>query len=273
MKKWIETNDVVLWPEAVRFGDVVYPPGGAFGPRIQPTIELVLLHSGEMTVWIDGVRHYAPAATITLLFPGHEERFVFAADSETHHSFAHITLEHLPPLVEVHLRSLPWSLPLSTSMTDLMSRGLSLRTATLSTVQPLLKAIAAQMLWRYIGEGERLLAGEDAPQTHPAVEQVRKYIQNHLSEALTLDDLAAVGAVSPSHLIRLFQVELNTTPIAYLWEQRVAQGIDMLENTGLPVGIIAERCGFQTSYHFSRRVRLATGYAPLSLRRRAWQGR
>lgn len=272
MKEWLQIDDAVFWPEAIHFGDVVYPPGGGLGPRIQPSIELVLVHSGEMTVWIDGVRHDAPAMTVVLLFPGHEERFAFATQSETYHSFVHITLEHLPPTVDAYLRALPWLLPLSTAMTDLMTRGLSLRGSSLSTAQPLMKALAAQMLWRYIGESERLLAGEGTSQLHPAVEQVRKYIQSHLNEMLTLDELAAIGAVSPSHLIRLFQAELNTTPIAYLWDQRVSQGVDMLENTGLPVGIIAERCGFQTSYHFSRRVRLATGHAPLSLRRRAWQG-
>jgi AraC-like DNA-binding protein len=48
----------------------------------------------------------------------------------------------------------------------------------------------------------------------------------------------------------------------------VAAGIDLLQHTGLPVGTIADRCGFKTVYHFSRRVKRATGSSPTELRRR-----
>ena len=88
----------------------------------------------------------------------------------------------------------------------------------------------------------------------PAVETARHFIHAHLREPLTLDTIAMAAAVSPPHLIRLFRQQLNTTPMAYLWERRVAQGIDLLRQTGLSVGEIATRCGFQTSYHFSTRA-------------------
>jgi AraC-like DNA-binding protein len=55
-----------------------------------------------------------------------------------------------------------------------------------------------------------------------------------------------------------------------VWSRRVDAGVELLAGTGLPVGVIAERCGFRTSFHFSRRVRRATGLAPTELRRRAW---
>jgi AraC-like DNA-binding protein len=50
----------------------------------------------------------------------------------------------------------------------------------------------------------------------------------------------------------------------------VAVGVDLLANTGLPVGAIADRCGFKTVYHFSRRVKQATGMSPTEVRRRRW---
>ena len=58
--------------------------------------------------------------------------------------------------------------------------------------------------------------------------------------------------------------------MAYVWARRVDAGVELLSGTGLPVGTIAERCGFQTSFHFARRVRRATGATPTEVRRRAW---
>jgi AraC family transcriptional regulator of arabinose operon len=262
------TTDDMLWPVDVWVGDVVYPPGGALGPRVQPTVELVLLHSGEMAVWVDDVRRDAPAGTVCILFPGHVERFAFAAHTQTRHSFVHIDISALPAELE---RTLPWKLPLSPRMNDLMQQALALRQSSLSTRQTMLKALGTLMLWCYIGEAEGEQVGSAAQALHPAVERARQYIRSHLHEPLTLDAIANAAVVSPSHLIRLFQTQLNTTPVAYVWEERVVQGVELLENTGLPVGIIAEQCGFQTSDHFSRRVRAATGLAPLDVRKRAWK--
>ena len=257
-----------LWPENILVGEVIYPPGGALGPRIQLSLELVCLHSGEMTVWIDREKRYAPAGSAALLFPDHEERFAFAPDAETHHSYVHLWLDPLPADLSVRLHRLPWPLPLSSALTAMMREALVLRHSTLSTAETMLGTLAMQMLWRYLGEGERLVAG--GSEAHPAIERAQYFVQAHLTETMTLDDMAEAAAVSPSHLIRLFRDELATTPVAWLWGQRVNRGIELLESTGLPVGLIAQQCGFQTSDHFSRRVRTATGLAPSAIRQRAW---
>jgi AraC family transcriptional regulator of arabinose operon len=157
-------------------------------------------------------------------------------------------------------------------MADLIHEALTLKNSPLSTAPTLLKALAVEMIWRYIGEGELLMNGATT-RPDPAIENARHFMHAHIGEPLTLDMIAMAAAVSPSHLIRLFRQQLNTTPMAYLWERRVGQGIDLLRQTGLSVGEIAKRCGFQTSYHFSRRVRQATGLSPLEVRQQAWQCR
>jgi AraC-like DNA-binding protein len=222
-----------------------------------------------MTVWIDGVAHGATENTVCILFPGHEERFAFATGCETHHSWLHAYIPHLPEELVQRFRRLAWPLHLSSSMAQLMHDALTTQSAPFSTTPVLLKALAVQMLWRYLGEGERRL---DAAQTHPVIEQTCSFIRAHLGEPLTLDLIAQQAAVSPSYLMRLFREQLHTSPMAYLWQSRVTCGVEMLEQTGLPIGVIAQQCGFQTRYHFSRRIHLATGYGPSELRRRAWRG-
>lgn len=256
----------MLWPHTLSLGEIVYPPGSAFGPRIQPSVQLVFIHSGEMTVWIDGQPRYAPAHTASILFPGHEERFAFARDTETWHSWIHLHFADFPDVLLERFARLPWPLPLSQAMHDLIRSALALRNTPLSTADPMLKALGLQMLWLYLGEGER-----DEHDGHRLVEAARVYVQSHLADPLTLDEIAAAVSLSPAHLVRLFRAHLSQTPIAYVWERRVAAGVELLKGSGLPVGVIAERCGFQTSYHFSRRVRQSTGLTPSEIRARSWQ--
>jgi AraC-like DNA-binding protein len=261
-------EDECLWPEKVGVGEVVYPPGGTFGPRLQRNLQLIMIHTGHMTVWIDGTLYTAPTNTVSVLFPGHQEYFAFAEECETRHSWLHVFLPQFPEAFLARLARLPWHLPLSPAITDLIHEALALKDSPLSTAATLRKALAVQIIWRYIGEGELLMTGATTP-VDPAVENARRFIQVHLGEPLTLDMIARAAAVSPAHLIRLFRRQLNTTPMAFLWERRVAMGIELLRQTGLGVGEIAIRCGFRTSYHFSRRVRQAAGITPLEVRQQA----
>ena len=112
-------------------------------------------------------------------------------------------------------------------MSDLIIEALALKHSPLPTTTELLKTLAVQIIWRYIGEGELQVNGTTAP-LDPAVENARHFISMHLTEPLTLDTIAAASAISPAHLIRLFRAQLNTTPMNYLWERRVAMGIELL---------------------------------------------
>jgi AraC-like DNA-binding protein len=256
-----------MWPTNVNAGEVTYPPGGRLGPRHQRDVQLVLLHAGAMIVWVDGAARTASAGTVTLLLPGHEERFAFAADEPTRHSWVQAHVPRIAPGVREHLGRLPLALPLSAAMADLERLLLGHGVGAQRTDDPLLLALAASMVWRYVAEGEARVVALSGP-----VEQARRYIHDHLAEPLSLQAIARAAGVVPAHLSRLFRARLGTTPMAYVWSRRIDAGVALLRSSGLPVGVIAERCGFRTSDHFSRRVRRATGLAPTEVRRRVWAG-
>jgi AraC-like DNA-binding protein len=250
-----------LWPAAVSVGEVTYPPGGRLGPRWQHDVQLVLLHAGTVSVSVDGrQRTLLHAGSVCLLLPGHRETFAFAADRPTRHGWLQARVPPLPDELARRLAALPFALPLSGALAGLVRSALD---AT-ETASPLLHALATAALWRYVSEGERQLTT-----TSDVVEQAREHIHARLHDpALDLAALARACNVSAAHLARTFRRELGVTPIAYLWDRRVAAGVDLLAHTGLPVGTIAGRCGFKTVYHFSRRVKQATGLPPTEVRRR-----
>ena len=239
-------------------GEVVYPPCGTLGSRRQDDLELVLLHDGSATITIDdGVAVAHEAGTVVLLLPGHREHFAFDAGGPTHHSWVQAHVARAPA-------GLPSSLPLSTALGELVRAAVEAARGPLPTARPLVAALAAAAFLRYAGESE-------APPTG-VVELARAFLHAHVADPeVDLERVAAAAHVSPPHLVRRFRAELGVTPMAYLWQRRVATGADLLKHTGLPVGVVAARCGFKSVYHFSRRVKDATGASPTAIRGARWR--
>jgi AraC family transcriptional regulator, transcriptional activator FtrA len=84
------------------------------------------------------------------------------------------------------------------------------------------------------------------------------WVQGHLNEPLTVDDLAARSAMSPRTFARRFLATTGTTPHQWLQRQRVQLAQRLLEASDLPIEVVAERSGFGTAgnlrKHFNRMV-------------------
>jgi len=88
---------------------------------------------------------------------------------------------------------------------------------------------------------------------------------------LSLGDLAAEANLSEFHFARMFRASFGVAPHEWVMQQRLARAQDLLRNTTLPLATVAERCGFASASHFSRRFALQLGASP-SCYRRAWRG-
>jgi AraC-like DNA-binding protein len=255
-----------LIPTRVSVGTVTYPPGGTLGPRRQRDVQLVLVHAGSARVAVDGRERRIAVGEVGLLLPGRRERFAFDPDVATRHSWVQAHVPDLSADLHARLERLPVVLPLTPALDAIAREAVATAASALPTAPTLLAYLAAAALWRYVGEAERRL-----PERVRPVDDARRFIHAHLHDPrLTLGDIAAAAHVTPPHLIRSFRAEHGTTPKAYLWDRRVALGVDLLTNTGLPIAAIAGRCGFATPHHFSRRIRQATGLPPATLRRERW---
>jgi AraC-like DNA-binding protein len=266
----LSESDVIadLLPQRVSVGTVTYPPGGTLGPRRQRDVQLVLVHAGSARVTVHGREHRIAIGEVGLLLPGHRERFAFDADVATRHSWVQVHVPDLAPALRARLEQLPVVLPLTPALDAIAREAVATAASALPNADALLAHLAAAAVWRYVGEAERR-----RPERARPVDDARRFIHANLHDpALTLAGVAAAAHVTPAHLIRSFRAEHGTTPKAYLWERRVALGVDLLANTGLPIATIAGRCGFATPHHFSRRIRQATGLPPAALRRARWSG-
>ena len=84
------------------------------------------------------------------------------------------------------------------------------------------------------------------------------WLQAHLDEQVTVEDLAVRAAMSPRTFARRFLVAMGTTPYQWLLRQRVHLAQRLLEISDLSIEAVAERSGFCTAgnlrKHFSRIV-------------------
>ena len=86
-----------------------------------------------------------------------------------------------------------------------------------------------------------------------------EWLQEHLHEPVTIEDLAARSAMSPRTFARRFLESTGTTPYQWLIHQRIQLAQRLLEASDLPIDSVAEKSGFSTAAnlrkHFSRAVR------------------
>lgn len=253
----------------VVFGDVIYEPGSSFGPRMQADYQLVILEEGELTVRIDADRLTMRKGEVALFLPGRTEDFIFATDCRSHHTWCALAPSMLSEELVKDCASLPAVLPVSHRLTQLLEMGLSLPRYAESISPGLGEALGIAVLQEYLFAARR--ANTPPTEEPDALHRAIEWIGINGTEHMDLDSLAKIARVSTAHLVKLFKRHLGTTPMRYVWEMRTRRGAQLLRETGLTVGEVAFRCGFQTPFHFSRWVKQIHGMSPKELRSRAWK--
>jgi AraC family transcriptional activator FtrA len=88
-----------------------------------------------------------------------------------------------------------------------------------------------------------------------------------LHERLTIDDMAAQAGLSPRTLARKFAEQVGVSPGRWLLERRVMAARALLEETDLPVEVIADRVGLSSATNLRRRFRSLVHTTPAAYRR------
>lgn len=88
------------------------------------------------------------------------------------------------------------------------------------------------------------------------------FVEAHLSEPISLDDLAEVACLSPFHFSRVFKQATGITPHRYLAKRRVERACEMLAQTALPIEEVARLCGFSSQKYFTSIFTQAVGVSP-----------
>lgn len=92
--------------------------------------------------------------------------------------------------------------------------------------------------------------------------RVVDYIEAHLSQDISLTDLAAVACLSPFHFARAFKARHGLSPVRFVQRRRIERAKHLLVDPDARLIDVAHQCGFADQAHFSTAFRRATGTSP-----------
>ena len=93
-------------------------------------------------------------------------------------------------------------------------------------------------------------------------------IQDHLSDNLTVEMIAANAGYSPSYFSRMFAQETGLSPYRFVMNSRIDRAQQLLQTTSLSIQDIAFQTGFNSIANFCYAFRKETGLSPHNYRSR-----
>lgn len=120
--------------------------------------------------------------------------------------------------------------------------------------------------------GVRNKAGQENPAAASAsgerMKAMLSYVRQHYRDKITLGDIAGSANVSISECSRCFRKFLNTTPMEYVSQVRIAAACRMFETTNEKPASVSDFTGFTDHTYFYRVFRKYMGCTPKEYQKR-----
>lgn len=258
-------------------GITEYQPGTSEGPRVLTDFQVVILLAGRGRWTCDQESFDVSEGDAWLSPPGRQEILHVHDDQALRMAFVHLDLcrqdgrpcddtawprvQRLPPDDILHqlLRHLCW-----------------LADTKPTYWEPLARTAAVHLVTAFITGHLRTGAADIQPLPAP-VEKALQYLRScwrgrERLMAVPVVAMARAAGVSREHLARQFRRAYGTTPAAIEHRLRLDRAVELLISTNLDVAVIAERCGWNDSAHFTRRFRAHFKVSPRAMRASARTG-
>lgn len=116
----------------------------------------------------------------------------------------------------------------------------------------------------------QLLAKNKSSVCNPTseIEQIRLYVEHHITENIKISDIAEEFSFSSEHIIRIFKKNYGITPHRFILQSKIRLAMIMLMNTDNSVEYIANSLNFSDPKHFSTQFKRTVGCKPSEYRKK-----
>lgn len=124
-------------------------------------------------------------------------------------------------------------------------------------------AVVARLLQHYSGQQPLAPPG---PLTLKQRRSLEDYVEVHIDQDLSLEQLARVAELSATRLKQHFKESFGVTPHQYVLTQRVRRAEFLLRHRRLPVAQVAQEVGFAHQSHLAQWMKRLLGVTPSQVR-------
>lgn len=100
--------------------------------------------------------------------------------------------------------------------------------------------------------------------------RMTRFIEGNYAQPLSLSDIAQCADISRSEALRCFRIGMQTSPVNYLNQHRLAIARELLLTTAQSITDIAQSVGYESTSYFDRQFRRAFGTTPRQTRANAY---
>lgn len=247
-------------------------------------MELVVIKKGQGYVSVDFDKHLVHSGDIIMICPGclhaieqdtsykmEYENIIFKPELLSSGANDLCMLQYMKPLLDGTLPVEHFLTPAHEVFESLSNciRQIDLVCADQTTGWQLaVKSALFYFFFLLISERQKKTVSiSHNPKSLEKMKTVLKYVEEHYTEKLTIDDMAKLTFYSKSHFMKFFKVHMGTGFTEYLNDYRLAMAARLLKSSDESILMIAEESGFDNLSYFNRIFKRKYGVSPGSYRK------
>lgn len=131
----------------------------------------------------------------------------------------------------------------------------------------IMRALTQELLWNLYLQVADPAQGR---KRHPMTQSALDYMEEHLTDPISTNEVCAALGISKSYLYQIFQEDMDTTPKNWLTQRRLKLARQEIF-LGAKATAIYSFCGFQDYSAFYRAYKKQFGYAPSETQEKAYR--
>ncbi len=245
-------------------------PRHSYGPHVRTNYVIHVVVDGKGVLDFRGRRWVIQKGQMFILYPGEQSAYYADKDDPWYYcwiGFEGRAAEKIVESIGFSVQNPVLSFKESQNVENRIKKILGIRELTLDG-RLRRNACMLEILSDMIRESAEKKDSESSHHIFSYSEYAVRYINNHFSEKIRIQELADHIGISRSYLVKLMKQETGMSPQEYLIETRMRRASDLLSRSNDPIRSIAAECGYDDALAFSKVFKSRFGLNPSEYRAR-----
>ena len=240
--------------EGVRDGEHI------FENHCHPQYELIAVFEGSVTVVIEGGRLELGCGEIAIIPPFYYHSIYTDGKGEYKRLTALFSDSFIPREISADFKKRA-TIRFTSANSALLAALDGLRYAFSETDTEKYGALIESYLIEALYIHTYKASEREEAKTHPRVKKITEYIDTHIGEKISLDDIAASLFISKSTLCHVFSSEMKISVKQYILQKKISAAAKLIAD-GMSASLASERVGYENYANFYKMYKKIFGESP-----------